>query len=71
MALRKGSPVKWNWGAHEARGKIVDTFTSKVSRKIKGTEVTREASKKEPAYLIVQDDGGRVLKSRSEVERAD
>lgn len=67
MALRKGSKVTWKWGAHTASGKIVERFTQPVSRVIKGSEVKRDASAKEPAYLIEQDDGDRVLKSRSEV----
>jgi len=67
MAFRKGSKVLWTWGAHEAQGKIIERFTTRVTRTIKGTEVTREASRKEPAYLIEQDDGDRVLKSRSEL----
>lgn len=67
MAFRKGSQVTWSWGAHTARGKIIERFTSKVTRTIKGTEVTRAASRKDPAYLIEQDDGDKVLKSRSEL----
>ena len=68
MAFRKGSKVHWSWGAHEASGKIVERFTKKVTRTIKGSEVTRDASTKEPAYLIEQDDGDKVLKSRSELK---
>lgn len=67
MAFRKGSKVSWKWGAHTAHGKIVESFTEKVTRTLKGSEVTREASRKEPAYLIEQDDGDQVLKSRSEL----
>ncbi|WP_449396736.1 DUF2945 domain-containing protein [Devosia riboflavina] len=67
MAFRKGSKVSWTWGAHEAQGKIIERFTSRVTRTIKGTDVTREASWKEPAYLIEQADGDRVLKSWSEL----
>ncbi|SMQ58491.1 Protein of unknown function [Devosia lucknowensis] len=70
MAFRKGSKVSWAWGAHTASGKIVERFTQKVTRTIKGTEVTREASSKEPAYLIEQEDGDKVLKSRSELSAA-
>lgn len=69
MALRKGSRVSWKWGAHTAHGRIIDRFTARVTRTIKGAEVSREASRKEPAYLIEQDDGDRVLKSRSELTR--
>jgi hypothetical protein len=70
MAFRKGSQVTWNWSGSTASGKIVERFTKKVSRTIKGTEVTREASQKEPAYLIEQEDGDKVLKSRSELSPA-
>lgn len=66
-SIRKGSKVSWKWGANTAHGKVVERFTSRVSRTIKGTEVTREASQKEPAYLIEQADGDKVLKSRSEL----
>ena len=69
MAFRRGSTVTWAWGAHKASGKITDRFTEKVTRTIKGTEVTRDASKKEPAYLIEREDGGMVLKSRSELSK--
>ena len=67
--FRKGSKVNWNWGSNVAHGKIVERFTQKVTRTIKGTEVTREASTKEPAFLIEQEDGDRVLKSASELKR--
>ncbi|MDB5615085.1 MAG: hypothetical protein JWQ22_2738 [Devosia sp.] len=66
-SMRKGTKVSWKWGAHTAHGKIVESFTEKVTRTLKGTEVTREASAEEPAYLIEQDDGDKVLKSRSEL----
>lgn len=69
-SLRKGSKVSWKWGAHTATGKIVERFTKEVTRTLKGAEVTRKASAKEPAYLIEQEDGDQVLKSRSELEPA-
>ena len=65
--LRKGSKVEWNWGGNTAHGKIVERFTKKVTRTIKGTEVTRNATQREPAYMIEQADGDHVLKSRSEL----
>ncbi|WP_342017752.1 DUF2945 domain-containing protein [Devosia soli] len=70
MAFRKGSKVTWKWGSSKAEGKIVERFTEEVTKTIKGTKgtkVTREASKKEPAFLIEQDDGDKVLKSKSEL----
>lgn len=69
MAFRKGTRVRWTWGEHTAEGRIVERFTSRVERSIKGTNVVREANQAEPAYLIRQDDGDEVLKSRSELDR--
>lgn len=63
----KGANVSWTWGAHEAHGQVMESFTRKVSRTLKGTKVVREGSDDEPAYLIKQDDGDRVLKSHSEL----
>lgn len=64
-----GDDVKWKWGDGYGRGTVKERFTSKVSRSIDGTEVTRNASDDDPAYLIEQDDGDRVLKSHSELEK--
>jgi len=69
-AFSKGTKVEWNWGNGTGTGKIDTVYTKDVSRKIKGTDVTRNASEDEPAYYIVQDDGDAVLKSHSEVTQA-
>jgi len=66
----EGTKVKWSWGNGEGKGKIETVYTKKTTRKIKGTDVTREASEDEPAYYIKQEDGDAVLKSHSEVETA-
>ncbi len=60
--------VKWNWGNGEAEGQIQERFEREVSRTLKGTEVTRDGSADNPAYLIKQDDGAEVLKLGSELE---
>ena len=65
-----GATVTWNWVQGTASGKVRERFVGKVSRTIKGTEVTRNASKAEPAYLIEQDDGAEVLKGHSESKKA-
>ena len=66
-SFSKGDQVVWSWGEGEADGKVQECFTGKVTRTIKGTEVTRNASEDNPAYLIEQDDGDLVLKSASEL----
>ena len=64
----EGTKVKWKWGQGTASGRIETVYTDDVTRKIKGTEVKRNASKDEPAYYIKQDNGDTVLKSHSELE---
>jgi hypothetical protein len=67
---KTGTKVKWNWGNGTGTGEITERFTDDVTRTIKGNKVTRNASSDEPAYLIEQHDGDRVLKSHSEVSKA-
>ncbi len=69
--FRKGTKVEWNWSGSTATGKITEIFTDDVERTIKGSKIKRKASKDEPAYMIEQEDGDRVLKSKSELKRAD
>lgn len=66
--FRKGTTVQWNWGTGKGEGKIAESFTEDVERKIEGSVIKRKASKDEPAYLIEHEDGGRVLKSHSELQ---
>ncbi|MFP7571154.1 DUF2945 domain-containing protein [Marivita sp. S2033] len=67
MAYSEGSKVKWDWGNGTGSGTVTKVYTQKITKKIKGSEVTRDASEDEPAYLIEQDDGDEVLKSQSEL----
>ncbi len=69
MSIRKGSQVSWQWGNGAARGTVVAVHRTSVTRTIKGSHITRNGSASDPAYDIEQDDGTRVLKLRSEVER--
>lgn len=68
--FQTGDKVKWKWGDGFGEGKVAERFTDDVTRTIDGTEVKRKATDDEPAYLIEQDDGDRVLKSHSEVQAA-
>lgn len=70
-AFKAGSRVKWNWGSHTAEGVIRKSFTHRIERTFKGSIVTREADRRNPAYLIEQDDGDKVLKSHSELTPAE
>ena len=70
MAVRKGSKVSWKWGRSTAEGTVSAVHEDRVTRTVKGTEVTRNATEDEPAYEITQEGGGTVLKSDSEVHGA-
>ena len=67
---KKGSNVRWSWGTGTAYGRVTDSFTRRVQRTIKGSKIVKNGSASCPAYLIEQDDGGRVLKLHSEIERS-
>jgi hypothetical protein len=68
--IQVGTDVEWTWGSSSAEGKVTQKFTEDVERKIKGKMIKRKADKKEPAFLIKQEDGDRVLKSQSELRRS-
>ncbi|GGF37412.1 hypothetical protein GCM10011519_08680 [Marmoricola endophyticus] len=70
MSIRKGTDVEWDWGDSTARGTVTEVHHEKVSRKTKGSTITRDGTKDDPAYVIEQDDGTTVLKLKSEVRRA-
>lgn len=57
-------------GGGGAQGFVREIFTEEVTKTIKGAGVTRKASDDEPAYFIEQEDGDKVLKSHSELEKA-
>lgn len=68
-AFRAGEKVRWHWGSGTAHGKIDERFDRRVQRTLKGAKVVKNGTRDNPAYLIVQDDGGRVLKRGSELEK--
>ncbi|HZF93674.1 MAG TPA: DUF2945 domain-containing protein [Allosphingosinicella sp.] len=62
-----GTNVTWMWGTGTAEGKVEERFERRVQRTIKGARVVKNGSKENPAVLILQDDGGKVLKLESEL----
>ncbi len=70
MSIREGTEVSWSWSGSTASGTVVEIHRERVTRTLGGSEITRNGSADDPAYLIEQDDGSRVLKLRSEVGRA-
>jgi hypothetical protein len=64
---RSGQKVSWNWGSGTAEGTIAERFDRRVQRTIKGTKVVKNGTPDNPAYLIEQENGGKVLKRGSEL----
>ena len=69
MSIREGTEVSWRWGNGTATGTVRAVHRETVTRTLKGSEITRHGSADDPAYEIEQDDGSRVLKLSSEVDR--
>jgi len=67
--FKQGDRVAWTWGQGQGRGTVRHVYTGKITRTIKGTQVTRHASDAEPAYLIEQADGDEVLKGQSALQK--
>ncbi len=63
----KNDPVSWHWGNGTASGTVKEIYTHKITRTLKGSEITRNGSDDNPALLIRQEDGEEVLKLASEV----
>ena len=68
--VSEGDDVKWKWGNGYGHGTVQSVFTEKTTRKIDGSEVTRDGSEDDPALYIRVEDGNNVLKLQSEVEKA-
>jgi hypothetical protein len=68
--LHEGDDVSWSWAGNRACGKVKSIFDHKVTRTIAGNEVVRHGSADNPAVYVGQDDGGRVLKLASELDKS-
>jgi hypothetical protein len=68
--MRKGTKVSWKYGTGTATGKIESVHKESITRKLKGHDITRNGSADDPALVIVQDNGDKVIKLQSEVKAA-
>lgn len=67
--IRTGSKVEWKWGNGTASGKVIATYTEKTEKTIDGETITRNGETGNKALFIEQEDGQKVLKLESEVEK--
>ena len=69
-SYNKGDEVEWKWGSGVAKAKVSKEYTSKITKTLDGSEVTRDGSSSDPAYLLEQEDGSEVLKLGSEIKKS-
>jgi len=67
-SFRKGAKVHWTWADDKAHGTVRERFERRVQRTFKGTKVVRNGSAENPAYLIEQEDGTKLLKLGKELK---
>ncbi|RXG15886.1 hypothetical protein DSM03_10371 [Leeuwenhoekiella aestuarii] len=67
--IREGSEVKWKWGNGTATGKVIESFSKEITRTIAGSKITRKGEEGNKALVIEQEDGSKILKLESEVEK--
>ena len=68
MAKQIGDTVRWAWGEGFGTGRITQIYTETTTKTLQGSDITRHGDTENPAYLIEQEDGDRVLKLASELE---
>ena len=65
--FRTDQYVEWEWGNGKGKGQIKERFERDVTRTLQGSEITKDGTEDNPAYLIKQEDGDEVLKRGSEL----
>jgi len=68
--LKRDAKVAWQWGNGTAEGRIKEVYKEKITKTLKGSEITRNGDDDNPAYLIEQEDGDQVLKLHSELSKS-
>lgn len=66
-SFRTDQYVEWEWGNGKGKGQIKERFEREVTRTLQGSEITKDGTEDNPAYLIKQEDGDEVLKRGSEL----
>lgn len=63
-----GDTAKWKWGNGTASGTVEKVAHSKTEIQSKGETITRNGTKDNPAVVIKQDDGTKIIKLASELQ---
>lgn len=62
-----GDRVWWNWGPGTGEATVVEVHTTRVERELKGSTTVRNGTEDNPAYVLEQSTGQRILKLHSEL----
>ena len=49
-----GDEVAWNWGSSHIEGEVAEKKTDKMTKKIKGKDITKNGESDNPAYFVKQ-----------------
>lgn len=66
-AITQGDTVTWKWGNGTASGNVEKVSHQDETITSKGKDITRHGSKDDPAIIIKQDDGTKLIKLASEL----
>ena len=64
----KGDKAEWKWSNGTASGEVEKVSHEKTDIQSNGSTITRNGSKDDPAVVIKQNDGTKVIKLASELE---
>lgn len=67
--IHEGDTVYWKWGNGVAEGKVETVAHERIEIETKGKTIARNGSGDNPAIVIIQDNGTKVLKLSSEVKK--
>lgn len=67
MTLKKGDSVRWKWGSGHAEGTVEKVIADRMEIQTKGSKITRDGTQENPAIVITDSSGSKVLKLASEL----
>jgi hypothetical protein len=68
--MKPNDKVTWTWGNGSAEGKVAEVRHDRTEITSKGQKIVRNGTSDNPALIIEQESGDRVLKLQSEVQKA-
>lgn len=70
LLIRQGTVVEWQRGKRKVIGKVIESYTGRVTKTMAGQPITRYGENGDKVLFIEQGDGTILLKLEHTVERA-